>query len=62
MKVKKQKEETIPAIARRRAIEVLHDLLVSEFGADFSYTIVGNGKLIAASNSVDGVVKPLPKS
>jgi hypothetical protein len=40
------------------AINAMHEALKSYFGCDFAYTIMGRGKVIAASNGYHGVVRP----
>lgn len=39
-------------------IAKLHEALKKEFGCDFSYTILGKGKIVAASNNKDGHIEP----
>lgn len=41
------------------AIRTVDELLVEELGNDFAYAVLGRGRLIAASNSKDGVVPPV---
>jgi len=40
------------------AIQELEKLLIEQFGADFSYSIAGNGHVIAASNLRQGTIAP----
>lgn len=41
------------------ALKSLHDLLARDYGQDFAYTIVAQGKYLAASNYKDGVIEPI---
>ena len=42
-----------------QAIRTLHKLLRRDFGADFSYTIAGEGQILAASNYSSGRIVPV---
>ena len=39
-------------------ISDLHEALQKQFGCDFAYSIMGNGKFVAASNMKDGLITP----
>jgi hypothetical protein len=40
------------------AISEMKYQLTRQFGVDYSFTVIGNGHLVAASNYKDGVVSP----
>lgn len=42
------------------AIGYLREALREEFGTDFAFSIMGKGHKVAASNKVDGTIKPEP--
>lgn len=62
----KRREEALKhqkpvSIATANRIRELHELLKAEFGHDYSFTINGNGHVIAAANWAMGIIEPISR-
>ena len=42
-------------------IHQLHDALLDEYYGDFAFTVMADGNVIAASNTIHGIVMPVVK-
>ena len=43
------------------AIEAMRDALFREYGTDYAFSILGHGRLLAASTNADGIIHAVIK-
>lgn len=55
------KNQKVVSIATANRIRELHELLKTEFGHDYSFTIMGKGNVVAAANWPMGIIEPLSR-